>query len=160
MMILCALQEHFQPRKIVKIINCFPVQGFSLPPSAAFNDSNRIWGLSLVEILIAQTQSLCEARDGVLADFGCIWQNFNIIQLYKFISVTDLFIFFVFAGTPHTAWKCPCLSQWRRMTQTSATTPKWGFLRRQNWAKAKTSPALALRIIYSQEWSLRLYGIR
>lgn len=35
-------------------------------------------------------------------------------------------------GTPHTAWRFPCPSRWRRMTQTSATTPRWGSLRRQS----------------------------
>lgn len=100
--------------------------------------------------------------------FCRIWQDFSLIPTHlfppdwfiDFVCVCGFFFFFSLTGTPHTAWRFPCPLPWRRMTQTSATTPRWGSLRKPSWAKAKTLPARALRIISSREWSLRLCGTR
>lgn len=73
-------------------------------------------------------------------------------------QTTSLFCFIT--ETPLTVWKYPSRWQWVKMTQDSATIPKWNTLTKLNLAKARKFHAVTSKIFYYQPENLKSYGIR
>ncbi len=83
---------------------------------------------------------------------GCvlIWVRVNLIT-----DSTVYILCLCVTGIPHFVWRCLWLCWWLIMTQQDVITQNCATLRKENWARVKTSPVLISRITFSLEKNRR-----